>query len=117
MPYSEKLAERIRECIADLPNVEEKNMFGGIAYMLNGKMCFGIIGDELMCRIDPAAQPEAITKPGCRPMDFTGKPMKGYIQVADEGIRTKKALMAWIDLAIAFNAQAKAAPKKKKKGA
>ena len=115
MPYSEKLATRIRECMADMPNLEEKHMFGGIAFMLNGKMCVGIIGDELMCRIDPARQEEALAQTGCHLMEFTGRPMKGYIQVAEEGMKNKKELMAWISMAVEFNAHAKAAPKRKKK--
>lgn len=114
MAYNEKLSNRVREALAGLNRVEEKYMFGGVCYMLNGKMCIGIVEDELMCRIGPDAYPEALEKPGCREMIFTGKPMKGYVFVADNGFKTKKQFDYWIGLCVAFNKHAKAAPKKKK---
>jgi TfoX/Sxy family transcriptional regulator of competence genes len=115
MAYNEKLANRIRVHLADIPKVEEKFMFGGVCYMLNGKMCVGVVKDELMCRIGPDAYEEALEKPGCREMIFTGKPMNGYVYVSDEGMKSKKDFDYWINLCIVFNKQAKAAPKRKKK--
>ena len=83
MPYNEKLANRIRGRLADLPNIEEKEMMGGLTFMYNDKMCVGVIGDEMMCRIDPDLHEQAVGKTGCRTMDFTKRPMKGYVMVDD----------------------------------
>ena len=114
MAYNEQLNDRLREVMAELPGVEEKHMFGGVCYMLNGKMCIGIVKDELMCRIGPDAYEGALERKGCREMVFTGKPMNGYVFVSEEGMKTKKDFAHWVDLCIAFNQQAKATPKKKK---
>jgi len=111
--YSEKLNNRIREALAHLLAVEEKYMFGGVCFMLNGKMCVGVVGDEMMCRIGPDAYEDALERKGCREMIFTGKPMKGYVYVSEEGMRSKKDFDYWIGLCISFNKQAKAAKKKK----
>ena len=70
MAYDEKLAERIRKKLEHLPNVEEKKMMGGLTFMYNDKMCVGVYKDQLMCRIDPAQHEQAITRPGCKTMDF-----------------------------------------------
>lgn len=114
MAYDEQLANRIRERFAELPNVEEKQMMGGWTVMYNGKMCVGIIKDELMCRIDPLVYETAIEKDGCRPMDFTGRPMKGYVLVDEQGMKSQRDFDYWIDLALEFNKKAKASKKKKK---
>ena len=115
MAYNEKLANRIRERLVELPIIEEKEMMGGLTFMVNGKMCVGIIKDELMCRIEPAIHETEIEKQGCRTMDFTKRPMKGYVMIDDTGMKTKKDFDYWIDLALAFNKQAKATKKKGKK--
>jgi len=115
MAYNEKLGDRVREALVDLPNVEEKMMFGGICFMVNGKMCMGVVTDELMCRIDPLRESEALERIGCRPMDFTGRPMKGYVFVTEEGLKGKKAFKYWINLSLDFNDRAKASKKPKKK--
>jgi TfoX/Sxy family transcriptional regulator of competence genes len=114
MAFSEKLAQRIREGLADLPQVEEKQMFGGVCFMMNNKMCMGVVKDEMMCRIDPAMEETALEMNGCRPMDFTGRPMKGYVYVSDEGMKTRKAMEYWIGLCLDFNSRAKASKKKSK---
>ena len=113
MAYSEKLANRIRERLAVLPNIEEKEMMGGLTFMYNGKMCVGIIRDELMCRIDPDFHGTAIKKTGCRTMDFTKRPMRGYVMVDDNGMRTKRQFEYWIKLSLDFNKRAKSSKKKK----
>ncbi len=113
MAYNEKLSDRIREAICDIPNVEEKLMFGGVCYMVNKKMCIGVVKDEMMCRIGPEKYEEALLKDGCREMIFTGKPMKGYVFVSDEGMKTKKDFDYWIKLCLDFNKKAKASKKKK----
>jgi TfoX/Sxy family transcriptional regulator of competence genes len=94
---------------------EEKKMFGGTCIMVDDKMCAGVIKDEIMLRIHPDQEEEALKKTGCREMDFTGRKMKGYIMVAPEGIKTKKQLEYFVDLALAFNAEAKSSKKKSKK--
>jgi TfoX/Sxy family transcriptional regulator of competence genes len=114
MAFDEKLNNRIREALSEVPKVEEKYMFGGTCYMVNGKMCVGVVKDEMMCRIDHAIYEEALEKTGCREMVFTGKPMKGYVFVNSEGMKTKKQFDYWISLCLTFNEKAKASKKKKK---
>ena len=113
MAYSSMLAERIKNRLASLNNVEEKEMMGGLTFMVNGKMCIGIIGNEMMCRIDPDLQEEALRKKGCRLMDFTGRPMKGYVMANAEAMRREVDFEYWIGLCLAFNKKAKAAKKRK----
>lgn len=115
MAYNENIADRIRNSFAALSNVEEKKMMGGIAFMYNGKMCVGVIKDDLMCRVDPNIFEDLIKLKGCRPMDFTKRPMKGYIYVDESGMKTDKQFNFWIDKALEFNPLAKASKKKKKK--
>jgi len=115
MAYSEKLANRVREKLSSLDSVEEKEMMGGLTFMYNGKMCLGIIKDELMCRIDPALHDASIEKQGCRTMDFTKRPMTGYVMVDESGMKTKKDFDYWVGLALDFNKHAKSSKKKKKK--
>jgi TfoX/Sxy family transcriptional regulator of competence genes len=113
MAYNEKLNDRIREALANLPKVEEKHMFGGTCYMLNGKMCVGVVKDEMMCRINPEVYEVALQKVGCREMVFTGKPMKGYVFVNEDGLKGQKQFDYWINLCLEFNSQAKSSKKKK----
>lgn len=114
MAYDEILGNRIREALMNLPNIEEKEMMGGLTFMYNDKMCIGIIKDEMMCRIDPDFHETAVEKQGCRTMDFTKRPMKGYVLVDDTGMRTKSEFDYWINLSLEFNSKAKASKKKKK---
>lgn len=113
MSYNEQLADRIRESLADLPVVEEKKMMGGLVFMVNDKMCVGIIKDELMCRIDPGFHEKAVEIQGCRTMDFTKRPMSGYVMIDDSGMRSKKDFDYWINLALEFNKIAKSSKRKK----
>lgn len=115
MAFNEKISDRIREALVKQPKVEEKHMFGGVCYMVNGKMCMGVVKDELMCRINPEQQEEALSKRGCRPMDFTKKPMKGYVYVNEDGIKNKKDFDYWVNLCLEFNSVAKASKKKPSK--
>lgn len=114
MAYDENLANRVRERLVDLQNIEEKEMMGGLVFMYNEKMCVGIIKDELMCRINPELHETAVEKLGCRTMDFTKRPMKGYILIEDVGMRSQKDLDYWIGLALDFNKQAKSSKKIKR---
>jgi TfoX/Sxy family transcriptional regulator of competence genes len=111
MAFDENLAQRIRIALQHLDHVEEKKMMGGLTFMYNHKMCVGIIKDELMCRIDPQLQDFVLEKEGCRIMDFTKRPMKGYIMVSQDGLRTKKDFEFWINLALEFNGKAKSSKK------
>ena len=115
MAYNEKLSDRIREALADVPNVEEKQMFGGACYMVDGKMCVGVVKDEMMCRIGPDIYQEALEKKGCREMDFGGKPMEGYVYVNDEGMRTNEQFDYWINLCLEYNPKARSSKKKASK--
>ena len=115
MGYNEKLANNVRELIATThKNTEEKAMFGGLCFMVNEKMCLGVEKNRLMVRIDPARYDEVIEKEGCRPMDFTGKVMKGFVFVDAEKVTTKKKLTFWVTLALEYNKIAKVSKKKKK---
>lgn len=113
MSYNEQLANRIRESFANLPGVEEKQMMGGLTFMVNGKMCVGIIKDEMMCRIDPGFHEKAVEMNGCRTMDFTKRPMPGYVMVDETGMKTNKEFDFWINLALEFNKIAKSSKRKK----
>ena len=115
MAYNEKLADRTREIISlTHKNVEEKKMFGGLCFMVNDKMCVGVEQERLMVRLDPERFDEVMKKDGCKPMDFTGKIMKGYVFVDIDVLLTKKQLEYWIALALEFNKKAKASKKKRK---
>jgi TfoX/Sxy family transcriptional regulator of competence genes len=115
MAYDENLADRAREIISlTHQNVEEKKMFGGLCFMVDDKMCVGVIKDELMLRIDPALHDEMLEIEGCRPMDFSGKSMIGFVFVNPEALDTEPKLKYWIDLALEYNPRAKATKKKHK---
>lgn len=102
-----------RELIAlSEKKVEEKAMFGGLCFMVNDKMCVGVEKERLMVRLDPARYDEVMEKEGCKPMDFTGKVMKGFVFVDAEVLTTKKKLEYWVKLALEYNKIAKASKKK-----
>lgn len=114
MAYNEKLADRTREIISlTHKNVVEKKMFGGLCFMVNDKMCVGVEKERLMVRLDPAIFDKVAEKEGCKPMDFTGRIMKGYVFVDAEVLNTKRKLEYWLNLALEFNAIAKTSKKKK----
>lgn len=114
MAYNEKIADHVRDLIAlTHKNVIEKAMFGGLCFMVNDKMCVGVEKERLMMRLDPAVYDEVMVKEGCRPMDFTGKVMKGYVFVDADVLTTKKKLAYWIQLALDYNKIAKAVKKKR----
>lgn len=114
MAYNEKLADRVREMILSRHmNIEEKKMFGGLCFMVNGKMCVGIEQARLIVRLDPAKYDEAMEKEGAAPMEFTGRVMKGFVFVDIEAINTEKKFRYWVDLALVFNSIAPASKKRK----
>ena len=104
MAYSEALAGRVREMLGERPDLTERKMFGGIAFMLGGNMCLGVIRDDLMVRVGPEAHEEALRHPGARPMDFAGRPMKGMVFVDESGYGQRDGLSRWVDTAVGFAA-------------
>jgi TfoX/Sxy family transcriptional regulator of competence genes len=102
MAYDQGLAQRIREALEEERGVTEKEMFGGIAFLLNGNMFVGIVHEDLMVRVGPEQHDAALGKPHARPMDFAGRPMKGYVYVAPEGVVADAALAAWVRLGLGF---------------
>ena len=114
MAYNKVLAERIHRVFEDKKvDFEDKKMMGGLCYMVDDKMCVGVVKDDLMARIGEEAYAKVIDRRGCRPMDFTNRPMKGYVFVAPEGTDMEKDLEFWIQLALEFNPIAKSSKKKK----
>ena len=102
MAFSEKLADRIRKQLASETGLVEKKMFGGLAFMVNGNMSCGVVGDDLMVRVGPDAYADALAEPDAREMDFTGRPMKGMIYVTSDGVRTAKRLAFWVKKGLKF---------------
>ncbi|HLA54390.1 MAG TPA: TfoX/Sxy family protein [Flavitalea sp.] len=105
MAYSEKLVGRIRQALAHLPDLEEKKMFGGLAFMVGGKICLTAGADRMMCRIDPAIHDTAIKREGCRTVVMKGREYRGYVYVSEDSLNTKAAFSHWVRLAIDFNKQ------------
>ena len=101
MAYDEGLATRVRDVIGDRPGVDEKKMFGGLAFLLNGNMACGVRGDDLMVRVAADAADAALREPGARPFDMTGRPMKGWLLVAPDGHAEDDDLRRWVDRGLA----------------
>ena len=102
MAYDEAAADRVRKAVATHSGLTERKMFGGLCLMVNGNMFAGIIGDELMLRVGKERFEELLAKPGARPMDFTGRPMNGYLYVSPVAFATDKALTTWLEDALSF---------------
>ena len=101
MSYDQVLAERIRRRVGDRPDLTEKHMFGGLAFLIGGRMSVGVAGDELMVRVGKDAHDRFVVRPGARIMDLTTRPMRGWITVAPEGFASDADLDVWIDQGIA----------------
>lgn len=119
MSYDQGLAQRIRETLEERPGVTEKEMFGGLAFLLHGSMFVGIMQEKLMVRVGPTQYAAALAKPHAAPMDFAGRPMKGFIYVAPRGIESDAVLNEWVNFALDFvstlppkEAKPKSAPKR-----
>ena len=97
MAYDEGLAERLREITGDDPSVAERRMFGGLVFLCNGNMAFGIVGDELMVRVGPDEWHSALEQPHAREMDFTARSIKGMVYVSVAGFAENDDLTAWVD--------------------
>lgn len=114
MAYDEGLAQRLRELFQGRGVVfEEKRMMGGLCFMVNEKMCVGVEKNRLMVRLDPAIEADALKRKGCVPMDFTGRPMRGFVFVEAEGCDDDSDLSDWLNLALAFNPKANASKKRR----
>ena len=101
MAYDERLAERIRNVLGDADGVSERKMFGGLAVLVNANMACGVVGDKLMLRLGRESAEEALRRASVRPMDFTGRPMKGMVYVEPAGLRGV-ALRNWVERAVAY---------------
>jgi TfoX/Sxy family transcriptional regulator of competence genes len=112
MSYNEKLTGRVREALSGVRNVEEKRMFRGVTFMVNGKMCVSAGDERIMCRIDPALHEEATKRKDCRTVVMKGREYRGFVYVGEEGMKTKKQFEYWIGLSLDFNKRAKA-PKRR----
>jgi TfoX/Sxy family transcriptional regulator of competence genes len=102
MAYNEKLAERIRRQLCARADVVERKMFGGLAFIVRGHMCCGVVGDELMVRVGLAGYEAALKEKHAREMDFTGKPLRGMVYVAAPGIASSKQLGKWVGRGLQF---------------
>ena len=102
MAYDEALADRIRDVLVVIERVEERKMFGGLGFMVGGHMTVGVVKDELMARVGAEGEDDALEQPHARPMDFTGRPMTGFIFVAADGVATEAAVRPWVERALAF---------------
>src|ERR1700738_3865327 len=102
MPFDETLANRVRSLLSDTGSVVEKRMFGGLAFMVNGHMCCGVVGKEFVVRTGPEQYKVALSQPHARPMDFTGRPMRGFVFVNPPGYRSTRELKAWVQRGLRF---------------
>ena len=102
MAFDEGLAQRLRERLAGSGGVVEKRMFGGLSFMVDGHLCVGVMGEELMARVGPGATGAALERPGSRLFDFSGRPMKGWVMVEPGALEDDDALAGWVELALAY---------------
>ena len=114
MAFSEILAMRVRDILAQTPRVTEKRMFGGLAFMVDQKMCVTVGKDRIMVRIDPAIHDKLAVAKGATPMLMRGREYKGYIRVNETALKTRKDLERWVALALTFNGRAKKSKKSTK---
>jgi hypothetical protein len=103
--YDERLAGRIRSALAGRDGIAERKMFGGLCFLVHGRMCCGVLKDELCLRVGPDRYEEALLEPHARPMDFTGRPMRGFVFVAPAGLEADGALAKWLGWASDFAAR------------
>lgn len=102
MAYDAGLAERLRESLGGRPGITERAMFGGLAFLVDGKMFAGIQDSTLMARVGPERYDDALAMPHVRPMDFTGRPMKGYVYIDPPGLEDDGNLNAWVQWCVGF---------------
>jgi TfoX/Sxy family transcriptional regulator of competence genes len=113
MAFNERLAERVRAALDGRAGISERKMFGGLAFLLDGKMCVGVLGDELVVRSGAERYAESLKRPHAHPMDFTGRSMTGMLYVAPAGIARGAALRRWVELGL--EAADAATPRKRRR--
>ena len=113
MAYDINLAKKVSAYLTGIPGivVKEQKMMGGLAFMVNGKMCINVSGDRLMCRFDPAIMDDIAARKGFVSLRMKGKEYKGYCYVEPEGFKSKKDFEFWMNLCLDFNDKAKASRK------
>ena len=104
MAYDEALAARVREALAGRAGVTERRMFGGLSFLLGGHMCCGVVHEDLVVRLGPDETQAALAEPHARPMDFTGRPLEGFVYVDPAGLVDDAALRGWVERAAGFAA-------------
>lgn len=102
MAFDEELAARVRRQLAGREAVTEKRMFGGLAFLVRGNMCCGVVGEELMVRVGADEYPAALEQPHAREMDFTGRALRGFVYVSPAGIAADRDLAAWVGRGASF---------------
>ena len=117
MSYDEALAERCRSLLSERKEITEKKMFGGLSFLLHGTMICGVLGDRLVVRIDPSTYDRMLEQPFVSPMDFTGRPMLGFLYVAPGGLAPKANLSNWIQIGLEEGRRQHKGPSKAKKNA
>ncbi len=102
MAYDELAAQRVRAALEARPGLSERKMFGGLAFLLNGNMCCGVVKQDLVLRLGKEGAEEALRQPHTRPMDFTGRPMASMLYLSPEGYASEADLHSWLERAVAF---------------
>jgi hypothetical protein len=102
MAYDEMLAVRIRAALGSLPGLQEKKMFGGVGYLVNGNMACGVSGPDLIVRVGKERSAQALAQPHTRLFDMTGRPMSGWVMVGPEGCASEADLKGWVDQGVEF---------------
>jgi hypothetical protein len=102
MAYDESLAQRVSEILVEVPDFEEKKLFGGVGYLINGNMACGVVEEDLVVRVGPDAYTKTLSLPHTHPFDFTGRPMKGWVMVDCDGHENQEILTAWVQRGVNF---------------
>jgi TfoX/Sxy family transcriptional regulator of competence genes len=97
MSYDHELAERVRQLLSEQEGIVERTMFGGLAFLLGGHMCCGVVRDQLMVRVGPESYEQALAEPHAREMDFAGRPLRGFVYVEPSGIASAESLNRWVE--------------------
>src|SRR5262245_37220036 len=113
MAYDETLASRVRNILSPASGFSEKKMFGGLCFLIHGNMCCGVPKDELVLRLKPERAEEVLSGPHTRPMDFTGRPMKGFVFIEPGGLAADRQLRDWVSMAPSFTRGLPAKARKK----
>ena len=114
MAYDEQLADRVRAALRGRAGITERRMMGGLTFLCDGRMCGGVLGRDLVVRVGRDEMAAMLRRPHVRPMDFTGRPLAGFVYVAPEGLRRDIDLLAWLDRGLAVAAAAPARRRRKR---